>query len=352
MAKVSIIVPIYNTEKYLRQALESCVNQTLADIEIICIEDCSTDGSPQILEEFAQKDSRIKILKPDERITTGKARNWAMDVAQGDYIMFLDSDDWLELNACELAYEQIFKNKNDMVLFEQNLYYEKDNTYKPAKRLCIFTEQELANPQLEIKNIGKNIWYSGEAIHFKIYDKDFLLKNKIYFTDTVSAEDIPFVAKSVLFAKTISTLQVPLCNFRKHRTTAPRRVVERWFDFFENWNVTYEIFKQYGEDEYFKKCFISKITKRVIGRYSYISQLDKTIAQDVYVEIQKFIKMVSHDYELSKFKDLPFWDMFLISNINNHFVYNLLIKLISIQFSVNRISLCILGIRIRLKRNT
>ena len=111
MTKVSIIIPVYNRENYLPKALDSAVNQTLKDIEIICIDDCSTDNSLGILKEYASKDNRIIVLEQKENQGQGVARNRALDIAKGEYIMCLDSDDWLELNACELAYNQISKNK-------------------------------------------------------------------------------------------------------------------------------------------------------------------------------------------------------------------------------------------------
>ena len=94
MAKVSIIVPTYNVENYLVECLESIVNQTLKDIEIICIDDGSTDNSGKILDEYAQKDSRIKVIHK-ENAGYGKAMNLGLDNATGEYIGFVDSDDFV-----------------------------------------------------------------------------------------------------------------------------------------------------------------------------------------------------------------------------------------------------------------
>ena len=110
---VSIIIPVYNVEKYLIECLDSCLNQTLQNIEIICIDDASTDNSSKILEEYAQKDSRIILIKQKINKGQGIAKNLGINIATGKYLMFLDSDDWLELNAVELTYNQICRNKND-----------------------------------------------------------------------------------------------------------------------------------------------------------------------------------------------------------------------------------------------
>ena len=111
MAKITIILPVYNVEKYLVQSLESVIHQTLEDIEIICINDSSSDNSLTILEGYSRKDSRIKIINLSKNHGAGYARNIGLKQATGEYIMFLDPDDWYEHNTCELAYNQILQNK-------------------------------------------------------------------------------------------------------------------------------------------------------------------------------------------------------------------------------------------------
>ncbi len=109
--KVSVIIPIYNVEKYLRKCLESVVNQTLEDIEIICINDCSPDNSLEIIKEYMEKDSRIKLIDFKENKGVAIARNTAMEMAQGEYIGFVDPDDWIDLDFYEKLYNNA-KNEN------------------------------------------------------------------------------------------------------------------------------------------------------------------------------------------------------------------------------------------------
>ena len=115
--KISIIIPVYNVEKYLRECLDSCVNQTLKDIEIICVEDCSPDNSIKILEEYQQKDSRIKILKHETNKNLGAARNTGLENATGEYIWFVDSDDYIDTKACQILYDAIKDFDVDMLCF-------------------------------------------------------------------------------------------------------------------------------------------------------------------------------------------------------------------------------------------
>ena len=118
--KVSVIIPVYNTENYLRACLDSVVNQTLRDIEIICVNDGSTDNSLSILKEYAQKDSRIVLIN-QKNAGVSVARNNAIAVAKGEYLAFLDSDDWFEPDAVETAYFKISQDKTDVVIFAQKI---------------------------------------------------------------------------------------------------------------------------------------------------------------------------------------------------------------------------------------
>lgn len=115
MTKVSIIIPVYNVERYLRVSLESVVNQTLEDIEIICVNDGSTDGSLEILNEFAKKDKRIILINQENQGLSG-ARNTGLNVATGEYIAFLDSDDWVDTNFLENLYNTAKKYESDIAV--------------------------------------------------------------------------------------------------------------------------------------------------------------------------------------------------------------------------------------------
>ena len=111
--KISIIVPIYNVEAYLDHTLYSVINQTLKDIEIICVNDCSTDRSQDILDRFLAEDARIKLIRNTENIGVGLSRKKAIEYATGEYIMFLDGDDYLDVSACKKLYYTMQKQPVD-----------------------------------------------------------------------------------------------------------------------------------------------------------------------------------------------------------------------------------------------
>jgi len=119
--KISIIIPIYNVGKYLPQSLHSAVNQTLRDIEIVCVEDCSTDDSRQIVETFAKEDARIRCVFQPMNKGEGISRRDGIRAAEGEYILFLDGDDFLDTTACERLYREICQSGVDILQFGTNI---------------------------------------------------------------------------------------------------------------------------------------------------------------------------------------------------------------------------------------
>ena len=122
MVKVSVIIPVYNVEPYLKQCMDSVVGQTLKDIEIICVDDGSTDGSLDILREYAAEDNRIQIIE-QKNAGAGAARNNGMRHATGKYLSFLDSDDFFEPRMLEKAYDLAEKDQADFVAYKSDQYH-------------------------------------------------------------------------------------------------------------------------------------------------------------------------------------------------------------------------------------
>lgn len=146
MSKVSVLIAVYNTEQYLTECLDSVCAQTLQDIQIICIDDCSTDSSPKILQEYAEKDKRICVIHLPQNCGIAVARNEGLKIANGEYIMMLDSDDWLAPNAIEEAYDCITSEEDiDCALFKL-IYYHQDKQeieqYHNRTKQTTFSGQE------------------------------------------------------------------------------------------------------------------------------------------------------------------------------------------------------------------
>ena len=203
MTSVSIIVPVYNTEKYLHKCLDSLINQTLKDIEIICVNDGSTDDSLKILNEYAQKDSRIKIITQENK-KQGAARNAGLEIATGEYIGYVDSDDWVDLDFYEKLYNAATKHHFDIAL-GTNIRVKKNFN---KKRLNINEEKEYTTLQ---EKLDVNVQWKNPCPTNKIYKKTLLDKNNIKWPEGVFCEDRIYTLKAVYYANGIVT--VPNVNY-------------------------------------------------------------------------------------------------------------------------------------------
>ena len=193
--KISVIVPVYNVEKYLGECLDSIINQTLKEIEIICVNDGSIDNSLSILKEYASKDIRIKIIdKENEGL--GYTRKVGLNNATGEYILFCDSDDYyVELTAFEELYNYIEKVKVDIVIFD---FIQKDENTKKINNVSDTYDQNVVFTHRNIENIFDHVALCWQ----KIYSKDFLTKyDDWYFPKHVKYEDVPFHYQVILRAK-------------------------------------------------------------------------------------------------------------------------------------------------------
>lgn len=210
MPKISVLIPVYNVEKYLRECLESLVNQTFKDIEFICINDGSTDSSLKILEEYAQKDSRIKIINK-ENSGYGASMNMGLDAASGEYIGIVESDDFVSSNMFEDLYNLAEKNNADIVKSDYYTYLTSKNQYKKAGRIIKFKCNKVINSKMQPKLLRMQafIWSA-------IYKSEFLKKNNIRFLETKGAsyQDTSFAFKTMALAERVYLTPKAYLNYR------------------------------------------------------------------------------------------------------------------------------------------
>lgn len=208
--KVSVIIPVYNTEAYLREAVESIINQSLKEIEIIIVNDGSTDGCASIIEEFATKDSRI-ISISQKNSGLSIARNIGLSYASGKYCYFMDSDDILRSDALEMCFELSKKNDLDFVFFEADIldHYKwfVDYHYRDIAEDAIYNSFDLFNDLLDSSQFRTPVW-----LYF--IKKQFLLDNKISFYPYIIHEDQLFIVLLFLSAKRVQFLHQNLYTRR------------------------------------------------------------------------------------------------------------------------------------------
>ncbi len=217
MNKVSIIVPIYNEENNLRKCIESLINQTYKNLEIILINDGSTDNSKEIIDSY--KDKRIVAIHK-KNTGIGDTRNTGIDKSTGDYIMFVDSDDYIELNCVEILLKNLNENKSDLVI--SNYYLDTPSkTYE--MNLKIFNSINIKEDCDLLCKINLSPW-------IKLYKKDLLINNSNRFPINLKYEDVPFVVEAVIRAGKISFVPNYLYHYviKKSGETITRD--ERIFD--------------------------------------------------------------------------------------------------------------------------
>ena len=217
MVKVSVIIPVYNVENYLEECMESIVNQTLTDIEIICINDGSSDNSLTILNKYAEKDNRITVHSQTNK-GHAIATNRGMDLANGDFLFFMDSDDILDLKALELTYNAAIEKDVDFVLFKSLNYDDANDRYYETE---VFSMNKIAAVVGEnifnYKDIGELMFGAIVTPWSKLYKRDFVMENNLRFPDGLIFEDNVFFYESLLKANRIYFLKEFL-------------FIRRWYD--------------------------------------------------------------------------------------------------------------------------
>ena len=223
---VSVIIPVYNVEKYLRECLDSVINQTYKNLEIICINDCTTDSSDKILEEYAEMDSRIIIKKNPQNLGLGLSRNEGIKIAKGKYIHCLDSDDWLSLNAYETLLKY-FQGDVDVVRFPYISHDEKTQ----KEEYIGYSGEDFLYKKVNIYNTPSCMRIWSPSAWVKIYKRNFIINNNLYYNNYRCLEDIEYSIHSALKAQNIIFIDTPLLYYRANRKNS---LLSKKTDFINN----------------------------------------------------------------------------------------------------------------------
>ena len=209
--KVSVVIPVYNVEKYIRQCLESVINQTLKYIEIICINDGSKDNTLKILEEYSQKDSRIVLIdKENEGLSA--ARNQGTELARGEYISYIDSDDWVDTHYLEALYNAAKKYNSDVACSSIIRV-----TAGRRRNKLIYKKEEFTR-DIDKKNELTNVpIYS--YVWNKIYKRDKLIQSGVKFPIGRVYEDIIWSIQAIYYLDGVVTVPSAIYYYRKNPTS-------------------------------------------------------------------------------------------------------------------------------------
>lgn len=211
MIKVSILVPVYNVERYLPQCLESLIHQTLKEIEIICINDGSTDASPGIVEEYRRKDSRIRLINK-ENTGYGHSMNIGLQSASGEYIGIVESDDYASPEMFDDLYRKAGENSAEVV---KSNFFEHENDQEDRERFVELLKGFSYDRLLTVQEIEKLYMVSAQ-IWSAIYRRDFLIQHGIHFHETPGAsyQDTSFAFQVWFFAKRVLLVREAYLHYR------------------------------------------------------------------------------------------------------------------------------------------
>jgi glycosyltransferase involved in cell wall biosynthesis len=294
MPKVSIIIPIYNSEKYLAECLDSATNQTLRDIEIICIDDGSTDSSSEILYKYVQKDSRIIVIH-QKNIGIGSARNIGINLVKSKYILFLDSDDTIEATLCEKAITIAEQEQADMTFF----FKQRDYGIK-IREIEVLTKVIQHSPRFTIENISFD-----EALIFliswcqpwsKMWKTEFLVKNNLYFPIINFAEDMFVHWKALTKHPRLALLPETMYFYRENPDSM---ILNPQRGYGKNITVTYDLLKnilcEAGEYKgMWKNTFLYLKLKTVFDRYVFFNKTK--FADEMLIDIKNSLGDDEREY--------------------------------------------------------
>ena len=305
MPKVSVIIPIYNVEKYLQECLNSVCAQTLKDIEIICVNDLSPDGCLDILSSYSKQDSRIKIINRDKNGGLSAARNSGVEVATGDYVYFLDSDDWIDDNYLEKMYNKAFANNVDILLNNNMISFNKETGEE--KQLGLINgvknkEGEILDSTFSISN---TIWSSC----CRLYKRNLLEKHNIRFPEGYIYEDVYFKSITELFVDKTFVFYGDAYHYR----IRPNSIITGSTQTLENhikiWKL---IYKYYKDNNYLDKYGLGFISWNKFRDFE---------SEDAFSAGKKFIKFLNSDLNVYS----------LISKEIDRFIYNIFMDMDSLE---------------------
>ncbi|MCM1157294.1 MAG: glycosyltransferase [Bacteroidales bacterium] len=299
MKDVSVIVPVYNAEKYLRECVESIIGQTLQNIEIIFVDDGSVDGSLAILKEYAEKDGRIRVVNGSHG-GGGAARNIGIEAASGEYLSFFDSDDVMEPELLEKTYYQCKKTDADVGVFSVRFWHEA--TGAVTDEVCGLRVENLPPEEVfSYRDMPKYIFNSFHNWPWnKMFKHSFVKEHKLRFQEIKRTNDLLFTTKALIFAERITTVQEYLTKYRVRLTescqasngAAP-------FDFYQAFFALKEFLTEEGIYEEVRQSFVNHALDGCIANLntSDFSDVHKQIFIRLKEEIFEKLDILGHDDE-------------------------------------------------------
>lgn len=297
--KVSVIIPVYNAEKYLRECLDSVIEQTLQEIEIICVDDGSTDNSLAILKEYTQKDERLKIIEQANR-GAGAARNMGMAVALGEYLAFLDADDLYYPQALAQAYAAAVKEKADMLAFDAEYFIAGSAWLNPQINSLLLADRQM----ISAENDGKFLFQLLSCNTWcKLYRRDFVQRSGLRYQEIKTANDLCFVCSALAVAERIAVLDKPLVKHRVlHSGNLQSVKVKTPLDFMAALEQLKQNLQQFGLWEKLRQSYLNCALSHFVYNWQTLDKAGRKQIAAKGGEIAEFLELAEHsaDYYYSQ----------------------------------------------------
>ena len=289
MVKVSVIIPVYNAEQYLEESINGILNQTLTDLEVLCVDDGSVDNSLEMLNEFAEKDRRVRVFSQENK-GGGAARNAALPHATGKYIYFMDADDALDSNALQEFWEIAEEKDVDFLIFQAINYAEDTGEYYETQDYTMAELAEAVGDDIfNYEDIGDLIFKMSVTPWSKFYNRKFVEMTGAKFAEGLIFHDNIFFWDTLLYAKRIYFYQKFLYTRRRHSASSTGAGDRRYVNSIIINNLITKIFIDHGVFEKYRHRLYNRKLNLVLLRYNNIQEQYKEF---FFREIRKdFLKM-------------------------------------------------------------
>ena len=284
--KISVILPVFNGEKFIRKAIESVLTQSLSDFELIVVNDGSTDNTLDVIESF--DDTRLKIINQKNQ-GPGASRNNALKIAEGDYVMFLDSDDWFCPKSLETAYTEALKNDTDVSIFQIIKYYKGQYSKNDWFSLDNFPE-EFENRVFSPHECRDFLFDISVSAAQKIFKRKYLTRIGARFPEGIYFEDMPFFFYTFLKADRVSIIKEYLYVRRKHEGSITEAVDSKFLDTVKAGQILMDIFIENG---WYDMYLFDLLAFKINGPRYALMDIEEKYKDELYLLIKK-------DYESIK----------------------------------------------------
>lgn len=298
---VSVIIPVFNTADCLEACLDSVCSQTYGDLEILCVDDGSTDASPAVLDRYARQDGRIRIVKQQGNQGVSAARNKALDLAAGEYVYFIDSDDWIDPDYLEKMVRRIESLQTDLIINTSYVYEYPDQGRQAFSTFDVFPAEGGFEPSAKIQRLFPPV------IVARLYRRSYLERYHFRFPDVKGGgEDIYFTGVTDLMKERIHVFKGPFYHYRQRAGSVVHQQ-KKGFHYLENFRLLHQFLTAQGIcTDGVKLFFVDSLILDTAEKFDFVKQymaeIEKQVRrnEDIYNDQEKFLldlALRTPDYE-------------------------------------------------------